>query len=231
LRDDFHGLHRVLHKILAIYFSLAPGGGEGKIDGQDLMENPMETVKIIAQRRNQAGKGVARRLRMQGQLPAVLYGNGATVALAFTVKDLVRIQQSEAGENAIVELTLEGAEAETCQAILREVQIHPLHRTPLHADFYRVDMTRTLHVTVPIEFVNIPQDRLKTANVSLHPLRHDIVIACLPGAIPDSIAVDLQTLQVGTAFKAGDIVLPQGLELVIDGEEPVVTTTEAAPGA
>lgn len=186
----------------------------------------METVKIVAQQRDQAGKGVSRRLRMQGQLPAVLYGNGVSVKLAFAEKDLVRIQQAGAGENTIVELVIEGQGSETCQAILRELQIHPLHRHPLHVDFYRVDMAKSITVTVPIDFINIPQDRFKAANVTLHVLRHELEIECLPGDIPDTLAVDLQELQPGTACKAGEIALPHGVVLVTDAEESVVTTTE-----
>jgi large subunit ribosomal protein L25 len=186
----------------------------------------METVRIVAQRRAQAGKGIARRLRMQGQLPAILYGNGASVTIAFAEKDLVRIQQSDAGENTIVELAIEGESSETCQAILRELQIHPLHRNPLHADFYRVDMAKSITVTVPLEFINIPQERLRIANVALHQLRHEIEIECLPGDIPDVVAVDLQDLQVGTALKTGDIILPPGVTLVTDAEEPMVSTVD-----
>lgn len=187
----------------------------------------METFNIVVQRRQRAGKGVSRQLRMKGQLPAILYGNGTTVSIAVAEKDLVRIQQAESGENTIVELLIEGEGSETCQAILRELQIHPLHRTPLHVDFYRVDMAKSIHVTVPIEFINIPQERLKIANATLHQLRHEIDIACLPGAIPDVIAVDLGELQTGTALKAGEIVLPAGITLLTEAEEPIVSTTEA----
>lgn len=186
----------------------------------------METVNIVVQRRSRAGKGVSRQLRMQGHLPAVLYGNGTTVSIAMAEKDLVRIQQAQAGENTIVELLIEGEGAETCQAILRELQIHPLHRTPLHVDFYRVDMARSITITVPIEFINIPQERLKIANSTLHQLRYELDIACLPGAIPDVITVDLEGLQTGTALKAGEIVLPAGITLVTEAEEPIVSTTE-----
>lgn len=188
----------------------------------------METFNIVVQRRQRAGKGVSRQLRMKGQLPAILYGNGTTVSIAVAEKDLVRIQQAESGENTIVELLIEGEGSETCQAILRELQIHPLHRTPLHVDFYRVDMAKSIHVTVPIEFINIPQERLKIANATLHQLRHEIDIACLPGAIPDVIAVDLGELQTGTALKAGEIVLPAGITLLTEAEEPIVSTTEVA---
>jgi len=98
----------------------------------------METVKLVVHKRDKSGKGVARQLRRAGQLPAVVYGNGSTLAIALAEKDLAKIRQSEAGENTILDFTIEGDTSEGCQAILREVQIDPVSRALLHADFYRV---------------------------------------------------------------------------------------------
>ena len=127
----------------------------------------METAKLVAHKRDRAGKGVARRLRRAGQLPAVLYGNGTTLAIALAEKDLVHIRQSEAGENTILDFTIEGDAPESCQAILREVQIDPVSRVLLHADFYRVDMNKTITITVPLTFINEPHNILLTANAVL----------------------------------------------------------------
>ena len=186
----------------------------------------METVRIVVQQRDRTGKGFSRRLRMQGQLPGVVYGNGANISIAFAEKDLVRIQQAEAGENTLVELVFEGGGTEACQAILRELQIHPLHRSPLHVDFYRVDMTKSITVSVPLHFVNIPQDRFKADNVTVHMLRHELEISCLPGDIPDTLLVDLEALQPGTILKAGEVALPPSMVLLTDSDEPLVTTTD-----
>src|SRR5262245_18298118 len=116
----------------------------------------MEIVKLVVHKRDQAGKGVARRLRRAGQLPAVVYGNGSTLAIALAAKDLTLIQQSEAGENTILVFTIEGVTTESCQAILRELQIDPVSRAFLHADFYRVDMVKEITVTLPLLFINEP---------------------------------------------------------------------------
>src|SRR5499426_4056086 len=140
----------------------------------------MESVKLVVHKRDQAGKGVARRLRRAGQLPAVLYGNGTTLAIALAEKDLVHIRQSEAGENTILDFTIEGDSPESCQAILREVQINPVSRAPLHADFYRVDMGQALTVTVPLAFINEPHSRLDGANAVLTHLWREVEVACLP---------------------------------------------------
>ena len=183
----------------------------------------MESVKFVVQKRHQAGKGVARRLRQAGQLPAVLYGNGTTVAIALNEKDLMTIQQSEAGENTILDFVVEGDTPENCQAILREVQIDPVSRASLHADFYRVDMHKTLAVTVPLEFLNEPHGRLQAAGAVLTHLRREIEVTCLPQDIPEAIAMDLADLQPGDILKADALVLPPGVTLVTDVEEAIVT--------
>jgi large subunit ribosomal protein L25 len=183
----------------------------------------MEIAKLVVHRRDQAGKGVARRLRRAGQLPAVLYGNGPTLAIALAEKDLVHIQQSEAGENTILDFTIEGDTPESCQAILREVQIDPVSRALLHADFYRVDMNKTITVMVPLTFINEPHNRLQSANAVLTHLWREVEVTCLPRDIPDEIVVDLADFHPGATFKAEALVLPPGVTLVTDPEEVVVT--------
>ena len=183
----------------------------------------METVRLVVQKRYQAGKGVARRLRRGGQLPAVLYGHGTTVTIALDEKDLVSIQQSEAGENTILDLVIEGEATESCQAILREVQINPVSRAPLHADFYRVDMSQTLTVTVPLAFINEPHVVLQISNAVLTHLWREVEVTCLPQDIPYEITVDLADFQPGETFKAGALGLPPGVTLVTDAEEVIVT--------
>jgi large subunit ribosomal protein L25 len=183
----------------------------------------MEIVKLVVHRRDQAGKGIARRLRRAGQLPAVLYGNGPTLAIALAEKDLVHIQQSEAGENTILDFTIGGDTPESCQAILREVQIDPVSRALLHADFYRVDMNKTITVMVPLTFINEPHNLLQSANAVLTHLWREVEVTCLPRDIPDEIVVDLTAIHPGATFKAEALVLPPGVALVTDPEEVIVT--------
>jgi large subunit ribosomal protein L25 len=196
----------------------------------------METVQIAADKRYLAGKGVARRLRRAGQLPAVLYGNGETMAITIAGDDLERIRKSESGENTIVEFNVTGDAPETCHAILREIQIDPVSRASLHADFYRVEMHKPITVHVPLEFINEPHDRLRAADAVLTVVMRELEVECLPGDIPEAIAVDLIALEVGDVLKVGDLTLPQGVTLIAEAEETVLTTTmptaeEVAPEA
>jgi large subunit ribosomal protein L25 len=183
----------------------------------------MEITKLVVHKRDQTGKGVARRLRRAGQLPAVLYGNGTTLAITLAEKDLVDIRRSEAGENTILDFTIAGDTLESCQAILREVQINPVSRALLHADFYRVDMNKTITVTVPLTFINEPHNTLRSANAILTHLWREVEVACLPRDIPDEIRVDLADIHPGATFKADALVLPPGVTLLTDPEEVIVT--------
>jgi large subunit ribosomal protein L25 len=185
----------------------------------------METVQIVAAKRHLAGKGVARRLRQAGQLPAVLYGNGETVTITIAGVDLERIQKSGSGENTIVEFSVTGDTPETCYAILRELQVAPASRALLHADFYRVEMNTPITVRVPLEFINEPHDRLRAADAVLTVIMRELEVECLPGNIPEAIPVDLAALEVGDVLKVGDLILPQGMTLVAEAEEAVLTTT------
>ena len=118
---------------------------------------------------------------------------------------------------------IEGYTPESCQAILREVQIDPVSRASLHADFYRVDMHKPITVTVPLAFINEPHTLLQSANAMLTHLWREVEVACLPGDIPDGITVDLAHIHPGETFKAGALALPPGVTLVTDAEEVIVT--------
>ncbi|HEY7495949.1 MAG TPA: 50S ribosomal protein L25 [Candidatus Tectomicrobia bacterium] len=183
----------------------------------------MESVKLTVQPRQRTGKGAARQLRRTGQVPAVLYGHGANEMLAIIGEDLLRIQQSEAGENTILDLVIEDEPPRTCNAILREVQVDPVSRAPIHADFYRIVMTEAIRVTVPLEFINVPEDRLKRLQAQLAPVVREVEVECLPRDIPEVIAVDVAELEIGTVLRAEALVLPPGVTLLADPEEAVVT--------
>src|SRR5690606_6565570 len=109
----------------------------------------MESIKLQAEERQQGGKGVARRLRTAGQIPAVFYGKGKpTIALSVSPKDLVTAVSGEFGVNGIIELSIGG---ETHRTLLRDYQYHPVTRELLHADFYSVDEQRPVEVQVALE--------------------------------------------------------------------------------
>ena len=188
----------------------------------------MDGVTIVAQRRAETGKGPARRLRSVGRLPIVLYGRGDSVALTIETKDLLTLRQSESGFNTIVDLSIEGGEPEICNAIVRDFQVDPVSRAMLHADFNRVSLDEPITVSVPLEFINAPEDRLKLQQSELSVLMYELSIECLPRNIPTSIAVDLSDLEVGEMRTASDLALPMGVTLAGNADDAVVTTSTIA---
>jgi len=185
----------------------------------------MDTVTIVAQRRFETGKGPARRLRRAGKLPIVLYGRGDSAALTIEIKELQTLRQSESGANTIIDLSIEGEAPETCNAILRDVQIDPVSREMLHADFGRVALNELITVSVQLDFVNMPEDRLKLEQAEITILQYELSIECLPRNIPNVIEVDLSSFGVGDTLHAGDIALPEGMSLVSSADDTVVTTS------
>lgn len=183
----------------------------------------MDTVTIVAQRRFETGKGPARRLRRAGKLPVVLYGRGDSAALTIEVKELQTLRQSESGANTIIDLSIEGEAPETCNAILREVQIDPVSRAMLHADFGRVALNEPITVSVPLDFVNVPEDRFKLERAELTIMMYELSIECLPRNIPNVITVDLSSFEVGETLHAGAIELPEDVSLVSNVDDTVVT--------
>ena len=185
----------------------------------------MDEVTIVAQRRSEKGKGPARRLRSAGKLPIVLYGRGDSVALTIETKDLQTLRQSESGLNTIVDLSIEGEDPETCNAIVRDFQVDPVSRALLHADFGRVSLDEPITVSVPLEFINTPEDRLKLQQAEVTVLMYELSVACLPRNIPTAIEVDLSDLELGDTRNAIDLALPMGVTLAGNEDDTVVTTS------
>ena len=183
----------------------------------------MDMVRVTAHRRQTTGKSSARQIRRQGRLPAVIYGKGDSTALTIEADTLTDIWHSAGGSNAVLDMNLLGDQEEQCHAILREVQINPVTREPLHVDFYRVDPNEPIRVSVVVGTVNELPEELKLSNTTAALVLREVEVECLPGNIPESIHVDLSTLTGGHALHAGDLDLPEGVALVTDADTAVVT--------
>lgn len=194
----------------------------------------METVEITIERRTGSGKGAARKLRTTGRVPAVLYGpkRSATSVSVDGVQFERRLGHLE-GSHLIRLVSENGADAELNErmVLLREMQRHPVTGTILHADFYEVDLTERLVVSVPLHFTG------KAAGVVaggiLQPVMREIEVECLPTEIPEFIEVDVSPLGIHEAVHLADIKLPEGVQVVGDTTRTVVTvvppTVEAKP--
>ena len=160
----------------------------------------MERPVLAAEVREGIGKGLARKLRAKGLIPAVFYGpRTETIALVVNPKDLAKTLQTEAGENVLIDLEIQkGKETHRKVVMVKDIQIDPLHRRTLHTDFYEVVMDEMVTVEVPIHLIGKPEG-IKMGGI-LEQVRRAIQIQCLPGDIPKSIDVDVSSLKIGDSI-------------------------------
>jgi len=171
------------------------------------------TMTIKAQTRESRGKNASRRLRKQGQVPAVLYGEGAaTLALSLDKKDVLHILKSESGENTLFRV---GFGAEVRDAMIKELQTDPASDELLHVDLIRISMDKAIHVSVPVllkgEAVGV-----KTESGFVDFITRELEVECLPGDIPEHIEFDISGLHLHQSAKVGDLVPPQGVKIIND---------------
>ncbi|MDJ0849774.1 MAG: 50S ribosomal protein L25 [Myxococcota bacterium] len=186
--------------------------------------------------REGTGKGVARKLRAAGRIPAVCYGKkDAAVALSVDPKVLRHLlEHSDAGMNTIISLDVAG-DLNGRMVLLRELQRDPVRGRFLHADFYTVDLEQTIEVSVPLHLTG------KAAGVELGGILdqqlREIDLECLPLAIPREVEVDVSPLMLGDSLHVRDISLPEGVTLRSDPDLSIVSVVapskaeEEAPGA
>jgi len=188
------------------------------------------TVK--ATRRDDLGKGASRRLRREGNVPAVLYGGDAEpIALTIAHKDLWHNLENEAFYSHILDIEIDG---KTEKAILRDLQRHPYKPIIMHADFQRVGANDLLHVKVPLHFINEATSvGVKKGGVVLH-LASEIEITCLPADLPEFIEVDLANVDIEQIVHLADIALPAGVsafELTAHGNNPGIVAIQMPKGS
>jgi len=182
---------------------------------------------LAARTRKNTGKGTARKLRKNHEIPAVFYGPGrAPIMLTVAYSDLQRLIKEASGENIIFDLEVTSdAGAETMKAMLKEIQIDPVKDTYLHADFFEISMDKKITVEVPIELVNTPVG--VTEGGILQPIRRELTISCLPGKLVDTLEVDVSELDIGDSLHVRDIKFPEGI--VPAQEEHLTVAIVSAP--
>ena len=197
----------------------------------------MQTVEISIEHRTDIGKGRVRRLRRAGVIPAVFYGPRRTTVVVGVraeefEKKLVHLEGSH-----LIRLVHAGGEdgdLHDKMVLLREVQRHPVSGKVLHADFYEVDLTERLTVSVPLRFVGKPAG-VVAGGILQHILR-EVAVECLPTEIPEFIEVDVSALGIHEAVHLSDLRLPEGVVAMGSTTQTLVTVLpptveEAKPAA
>ncbi len=166
------------------------------------MEATLDVVK-----RDGRGKNEARRLRVQGRIPAVVYGTRKDAKLpegipvAVDPKELMRILHLESGANTLINLKLDGAES---RVMVKEYQLDPVTHKLLHADFYQLAMDRAITVTVPFLVKGEPKG-VKLQGGVLDFVTREIQVQCLPADIPEHIDIDASELMLNQSIRLRDL--------------------------
>jgi large subunit ribosomal protein L25 len=176
------------------------------------------TVEAQARPDASRGKNEARRLRVQGRIPAVLYGaKKQTIALEVDPKAIGKILHSEAGHNTIFDLV---AGAEKTKAMIVDWQYEPIKGHLLHIDLKRIAMDERLRVKVPILLQGIAEG-VKTQGGILEQITREIEIECLPGDIPSHIDLDVTDLVFTVVKRVGDLPHNDKIKFITDANTPV----------
>jgi len=175
----------------------------------------MQTLVLEGTDRDTRGKGPARRTRLTGMVPAVLYGGkGKPISLAVNAKQVAKILRSESGHNSIFTIQLSGGKEE--QAMVKDWQLDPVTGALLHVDLFRVAMDVRMRVKVPVHPVGEAQG-VKMQGGIFEIVTREIEIECLPADIPEEFKVDVSELLIGKQIRASDVRLdPAKLKLLTD---------------
>jgi large subunit ribosomal protein L25 len=191
-------------------------------------------ITVSAERRDTRGKNEARRLRVRGFAPAILYGAGQpSVAVSVNPKEVNRILHTGQGHNTIFHLTVQGGE-ET-PAMIVAWQNDPVRDNLLHVDLKRIDLSQRIQVNVRVQTTGEPQG-VKIQGGLLEVITREIEIECLPDEIPESFTVDVTELMIGQNLRASDIALSGSMKLISAPEQVIahcvtMKAEEAAPAA
>lgn len=183
----------------------------------------MAQSTLFVTRRNEVGKGAARKIRREGFIPAVLYGREMEpISLTVNPIDLKKALSTEAGENTLLELHVKGdGEEITKIALLRDVQYDNLTSRPIHFDFQEILMKELITVKVPVEIVG-KAPGIQEGGI-LEGILREIEVECLPASIPNVIEIDVSQLGIGDSIHISDLTLPEGVTVLHDPDETIVT--------
>jgi large subunit ribosomal protein L25 len=178
-----------------------------------------EKIIVEAASRDSRGKNEARRMRVTGKVPAVLYGGkGEALTLSVSAKHVSQILRSPTGHNTLFQVAFGGKEQ---PAIVKDWQVDPVTGNLLHVDLLRVAMDVRMRVKIPVHTFGDPQG-VKVQGGVFEVVTREVEIECLPAEIPTEFRVDVTNLMMGQSLRAGDIPMdPQHMKLLTEAERVV----------
>ena len=196
----------------------------------------MQMQELTIKRRVATGKQVAKRLRREGTVPAILYGGGQPEAITVDPRAVLKMIHGHEGTTQLLTLKIDGEEAgATRMAIIRDLQFDPVSEQLLHVDLQEVSADRAITVRVAVRPVGEAAG-VKDQKGILHLVIHELEISCVPTAIPQRIDADVSALMIGDVLTVGDLRAPEGVRILNAPDQAVATVAppmaeEVAPVA
>src|SRR5712671_3009602 len=191
-------------------------------------------ITVTAEVRATRGKNEARRLRVRGFIPAVLYGAYKdSVAIGVSPKELAHILNSKTGHNTIFNLAIQGGENTPVMVV--DSQRDPIRGYMLHADLKRIDLEKRIRVGIPV-ITEGEAAGIKLQGGLLEIISREVEIECLPDEIPEHFVVDVRELMIGQSVRAGGIPMEGSMRLLSPAESVIahvvaMRAEEVAPAA
>ncbi len=184
-----------------------------------------ERVKLVVSQRSLLGSAESRRLRRQGLIPGVLYGQQSEpVAIAVGDRELRAAMTTAAGSHAVLEVEIDGGSAHS--AILKDFQRDKVRGTVTHIDLQEVRLDQPIQTAVAVTLVGDPVG-VREGGV-LNQVANEINIEALPLEVPQHLEADVSGLGIGDTFRLSQINVPEGVRLLDDPDETVIASVQLA---
>ena len=183
----------------------------------------MQMQELTIQRREGTGKQLAKQLRRQGIVPAIVYGGPKTESVSVDPKAVLRMIAGHAGTTQLLTLKIDG-EVASRMAIIRAMQFDPVTERLLHVDLQEVSADKPITVRVAVHPVGEAVGVRDTKGI-LNLVLHEVTVSCLPTAIPEQIDADVSALAIGDVLTIANLTVPDGVRILNDPGQAVATVS------
>ncbi|TLN19698.1 50S ribosomal protein L25 [bacterium] len=178
-------------------------------------------VELSVSLKTDTGKGAARKVRATGKVPGIIYGCETTpTMISCEERELVKALSTSAGRNVFIRFRCDDADVNGTRALIKELQVHPLKRRFVHADFYKLDPNRPIHAAVPVR-VEGTSVGVKLGGI-LQLASRQLEVSCLPDNLPEAIVIDVTELRLGHSIHISDLTPPAGVTFLESPKQAVV---------
>ncbi|MBN1195807.1 MAG: 50S ribosomal protein L25 [Candidatus Aminicenantes bacterium] len=181
-----------------------------------------DIIAIKAEPRERVGKGIAKKLRHSGRVPAIIYGGKKeSIPISISQEDLRSILKSDKGINSLLRIQRESI---TVDAMLKEIQYDYLQDSPIHVDFIRIDLNKPVVISVPIA-ISGEAIGVKEEDGVFDFVTRTLELRCLPNRIPREISVDVSGLHAGNSIKVEDLQFSEDVQMLADPRSVICAVT------